>query len=49
MTRIANVSRKTSETDIEINIDFQLRPDGSRSMNIPVRYIMTLFLGILPN
>ena len=28
-----------NESDNDINIDFQLRPDGSRSMNIPVRYI----------
>jgi hypothetical protein len=31
-----------NDTDTEINIDYQLRPDGSRSMNIPVRYIRRL-------
>ena len=31
-----------NESDNDINIDFQLRPDGSRSMNIPVRYIKRL-------
>ena len=31
-----------NETDTEINIDYQLRPDGTRSMNIPVRYIRRL-------
>jgi hypothetical protein len=28
-----------NESDVDINSDFELRPDGSRSINIPVRYI----------
>lgn len=28
-----------NESDIDINSDYELRPDGTRSMNIPVRYI----------
>lgn len=31
-----------NETDIDINSDYELRPDGSRSMNIPVRYVKRL-------
>lgn len=28
-----------NESDIDVNSDYELRPDGSRSMNIPIRYI----------
>jgi hypothetical protein len=31
-----------NESDTDINIDYELRPDGTRSMNIPVRYIRRL-------
>lgn len=31
-----------NETDTDVNNDFELRPDGSRSMNIPIRYIQRL-------
>lgn len=31
-----------NESDADINIDYELRPDGSRSMNIPVRYFRRL-------
>ena len=31
-----------NESDTDINIDYELRPDGRRSMNIPVRYIKRL-------
>lgn len=31
-----------NESDTDINIDYELRPDGTRSMNIPVRYISRL-------
>lgn len=31
-----------TEKDTDINNDFELRPDGTRSMNIPVRYIQRL-------
>ena len=31
-----------NETDTDINNDFELRPDGTRSMNIPIRYIKRL-------
>lgn len=31
-----------NETDTDINNDFELRPDGTRSMNIPIRYIQRL-------
>lgn len=30
------------ESDTDINVDYELRPDGTRSMNIPVRYIRRL-------
>jgi len=28
-----------NESDVDINSDYELRPDGSRSMNIPIRFI----------
>jgi hypothetical protein len=28
-----------TEVDTDVNSDFELRPDGTRSMNVPVRYI----------
>lgn len=31
-----------NESDVDINIDYELRPDGSRSMNIPIRFIRRL-------
>lgn len=31
-----------NEADTDINIDYQLRPDGSRSLNIPARFIKRL-------
>lgn len=31
-----------TEKDTDVNSDFELRPDGTRSMNVPVRYIQRL-------
>lgn len=31
-----------NESDVDINRDYELRPDGSRAMNIPLRYIKRL-------
>lgn len=31
-----------NESDADINVDYELRPDGSRSMNIPIRYFKRL-------
>lgn len=31
-----------NESDEDINMDFETRPDGSRSLNIPIRYIKRL-------
>lgn len=31
-----------TEVDTDVNSDFELRPDGTRSMNVPVRYIQRL-------
>lgn len=31
-----------TEKDTDVNNDFELRPDGTRSMNVPVRYIQRL-------
>lgn len=31
-----------NEQDTDINVDYELRPDGTRSMNVPVRYLKRL-------
>lgn len=31
-----------NESDVDINVDYELRPDGTRAMNIPVRYVRRL-------
>lgn len=31
-----------NESDTDINVDYELRPDGTRAMNIPVRYLRRL-------
>lgn len=31
-----------NETDEDINLDYETRPDGTRSMNIPIRYIQRI-------
>ena len=31
-----------NETDEDINLDYETRPDGTRSMNVPIRYIQRI-------